>query len=696
MADGNALFPVPERALRPHPGHRRDKPQLSCYSCRRRKLRCDRLNPCSNCLAPFLGSSLPQKHSSDESACTYKKAADAFKASAPQCKRKLHVIAPALRDLSNYSAERLHRQQRSNTQDTTSTISSASSTDLRLTEFGTGYKDSAHWASVLNGVTEFKEHGVQQNATQILEATDEITLPLYQSVLLFEGCTQATERELRAALPSRAIADALIASYFPVLEFANSNLLLTNTQYNRFWENPSTAPISWFALLYSIFCLAAQFQTTTLGVPGRSIQQNSPDTILYYREKVVQCLISSQYAKGGPFIVETLIHYVIIENSLRRDANPGVWLLLGNVVQIAIRMGHHRDPHHFKSLSPYEGEMRRRTWALIYILDVEISVQLGLPRIIRPSISDTLRPRNLQDDDFDAESKELPPSRPDRELTKTSLIITKLHIVSILGTVWEIVSNPRPCSKEDVAKLSTKLDEAIANIPEPCKFRSFSESLLDSPIVISKYLAVSRDPGKFVELRKTAVEAAIKSLEFQHIMEEDIRTAGRLRIVSCIQSSVTNHGYLLATSVICHYVRYCIGTMVREELEKIQSLLRKTNLIWSRFVDSSVEAKKATEALKIVLQCLDRRGSASETQSEEPSHPVPEAKTSIMIDYFKDFQMPLTSFDSLFENLPLIFTESDPFGGSVSLIDPVIDFFPQSETTHTNQDFGLDLLRENL
>jgi hypothetical protein len=149
-------------------------------------------------------------------------------------------------------------------------------------------------------------------------------------------------------------------------------------------------------------------------------------------------------------------------------------------------MGHHRDPHHFKSLSPYEGEIRRRIWALIYVLDVEISVQLGLPRIIRPSISDTLRPRNLQDDDFDEDSKELPPSRPEHELTKTTLIITKLQIVSVLGAVSEIVSNPRPCSKEDVVKLSVKLDETIANIPEPCKFRSFSESLLDSPVVISK------------------------------------------------------------------------------------------------------------------------------------------------------------------------------------------------------------------
>lgn len=142
-----------------------------------------------------------------------------------------------------------------------------------------------------------------------------------------------------------------------------------------------------------------------------------------------------------------------------------------------------------------------------------------------------------------------------------------------------------------------------------------------------KYLAVSRDPGQFVELRKTAVEAAMKCLRFQHLLEEEIRTAGRLRIVSCVQSSLNNHGYLLATSVICYYVRHCIGTMGREDLEEIQSLLTNTNLIWSRFVDTSIEAKKATESLRIVLQCLDRRGRAGETLSEEPSQPVPGTKS---------------------------------------------------------------------
>lgn len=49
---------------------------------------------------------------------------------------------------------------------------------------------------------------------------------------------------------------------------------------------------------------------------------------------MVQCLVRGQFAKGGPDIMETLVHYCLIENYLNRDSNIGVWLLMGNIVQI--------------------------------------------------------------------------------------------------------------------------------------------------------------------------------------------------------------------------------------------------------------------------------------------------------------------------------------------------------------------------
>jgi hypothetical protein len=96
--------------------------------------------------------------------------------------------------------------------------------------------------------------------------------------------------------------------------------------------------MSWLGLLYSTMCLAAQFKSpcpdgcVCTGMP----QKCSQDLLLRYREKTVQCLILAQYGRGGPFIMETLLHYFTVENYLRRDSNTGLWLLLGSIVQIGM------------------------------------------------------------------------------------------------------------------------------------------------------------------------------------------------------------------------------------------------------------------------------------------------------------------------------------------------------------------------
>jgi hypothetical protein len=147
-------------------------------------------------------------------------------------------------------------------------------------------------------------------------------------------------------------------------------------------------------------------------------------------------------------------------------------------------MGYHRDPGNFKSLSPYEGEMRRRMWAIIYSLDVGFAMQMGLPSSIKTSISDTLPPRNLQDRDFDARSIELPPARPMDELTSSTVILSKLHVATSLGVISDMICSPNPLSHEDLNAANSMLDLMYATIPEPCKLRPVFESLLDPPSVV--------------------------------------------------------------------------------------------------------------------------------------------------------------------------------------------------------------------
>lgn len=48
-----------------------------------------------------------------------------------------------------------------------------------------------------------------------------------------------------------------------------------------------------------------------------------------YLRQVIQCLVVGDYSRGGPYAVEALHHYFILENIRSRDADVRNWSLCG-------------------------------------------------------------------------------------------------------------------------------------------------------------------------------------------------------------------------------------------------------------------------------------------------------------------------------------------------------------------------------
>ena len=67
---------------------------------------------------------------------------------------------------------------------------------------------------------------------------------------------------------------------------------------------------------------------------------NSSEAVNRYREKVVQCLHLGEYTIPGPHSYETMYHYLILEASIREDADGDIWALLGIFVNLFMRMGY--------------------------------------------------------------------------------------------------------------------------------------------------------------------------------------------------------------------------------------------------------------------------------------------------------------------------------------------------------------------
>ena len=397
-------------------------------------------------------------------------------------------------------------------------------------------------------------------------------------------------------------------------------------------------PIMWIGLLFSIMCLATQIQQSTMD-PAASASPGStadPDAIIrvnMFREKTVQCLALGHYTKGGTYVLETLINHFATELLLCQDADIGLWILLGNVVQISLSMGYHRDPKHFPKISTFAGEMRRRVWAIVVQLDLRISGQMGMPHIIKSQHCDTAEPRNLLDSDFDESTVELPSSRPETEATPVLYGLAKNRVDYIGGLISDLTADIRPYPYSEVMRLDKKLQDAQASLPAILRWQPLSQSVtVPTQIVMhrvwlelgvqrlvislhKKHLASTRTPQRYDYSQNACLEAAMKILEFQHLIDQETQPDGQLYPVHWMMSSVVKHNFLLGMSVLCYYIQSATRIpqvpLDQETGERIRRLLRRSYEIWLRSSATSQEARIAIEHSSISLGLQNYGGSMS-------------------------------------------------------------------------------------
>ena len=367
-----------------------------------------------------------------------------------------------------------------------------------------------------------------------------------------------------------------------------------------------------------MICLAVLASDTWDSAVGSDVEQQSRDIDLY-REKIVQSLILGEYTKSGPYVLETIIHYVYIEFAIRADADKDIWFLLALEVNLAMRMGYHRDPNHFAGISPLKSEMWRRLWATVLQGDILISSQMGMPRMISDSKCDTAEPRNLNDSDLNQDITELPPPRPESEITTTLGVVARRRMLKALSVISDLTANVKPCNYADVMRADANLHEAGASVPPPFQMKSMAASITDSPSMIMSRLFLrhlfykghimlhrrfllmesnvgNEDPWSYS--RKACLDASLGMLHIQHILDAETCAGGQLHTLRWRVSSIINHQFLTATMILCSLLRRGLTLDRKEEIIKT---LRNTRAIWMQSSSISRDAKKAAETVSFIL-----------------------------------------------------------------------------------------------
>lgn len=399
-------------------------------------------------------------------------------------------------------------------------------------------------------------------------------------------------------------------------------------------------------MLYSVMALAVSVYRRSED-PLPSMLGSHTDVMDAYRKCAAQCLAQSNYTAPGKYKVESLFLHAMSEFYGSQDAQVGVSFMLAITARLAMQMGYHRDASHYPDISAFEGEMRRRQWAVLCQLDTLISFQVGLPKAIQSWQYDTEPPHNLLDQDFYPSSEHLPPSRPDTEPTPSSYSRSKHRLMSVFGRISDLAYSRTKVSYEEILEIDRHLEEAHSLLPPVFRIRPMDQSITDSAELIMKrysleslyqkarcvlhrrYLAEARSNLRYAYSQWVCISAAKEILRHQVDIYNESQPGGQLYRDKLYLNSLQNADYLLAAMIICLELSYGHSegeragagneiSVVVNGRDELLATLETSHRILEESRRRSADSQKAYAGLTVMLQWLkgDKRNVWQFGQSE--------------------------------------------------------------------------------
>ena len=352
---------------------------------------------------------------------------------------------------------------------------------------------------------------------------------------------------------------------------------------------------------------------------------NPQESVLLFRQCSAQCLILSDYTKPNTYTVDSLLLYFYCELLRFHDTHFGLYLVLATIVRVAMRMGYHRDPAHYPNISIFTGEMRRRVWTMLAQLDVLVSLQIGLPRLINERDSDTKPPRNITEEEMDPAMTALPASRPDSGGTPLSYMIMRMRLMSVLGQIHAHVTSIQPLSYDTVIQLHEMLNAQYDTLPSSMRIQKYP-SVTDSAAVVMRRLSLDLlfQKSRCVLHRRymnpqnqlsweTCIDAALKIIHHQSFVYRESQPGGPLRGHRWKITCLATYDFLLAIMLLCLGLQSEIGPKLSTssaptELgpnsrhpEALLSALKDSYTIWTEWSTEMKESRQVVEIVKIML-----------------------------------------------------------------------------------------------
>lgn len=393
-------------------------------------------------------------------------------------------------------------------------------------------------------------------------------------------------------------------------------------EYEQFWQDSSKSSTIWIGLLFSILGIAATLRQITNMPADSGGHVISPKT---FRLRTTQCLVLGKYSSAKAYALETLVLHLYSSFLGLEDSNINLWFFMGIIIRLAMRMGYHRDSRSHPSISPFEGEMRRRLWAIIYQMDVLMSFQLGLPSMIPATHCDTEAPRNLNFSDFLPNTAVLPPTRALSDHTSILYFILKGKIMDVFRKIVAHTQSLSSPPLEATIILDIEMRETYNNIPPAFQMMPVSRSFMDTSSTIMKrcsmellylkgiivlhrrYLSGDTSDPKCAKFRRACLDAAMKILSRQADLHQASQPGGQLCDDRWMVSSLMAYDFLLAAMVVCLELSVHMRnatTSRNADFDRQFDALQTSYTIWTSRDLESKETRTAAQVLELMIRTV--------------------------------------------------------------------------------------------
>ncbi|CEJ93328.1 hypothetical protein VHEMI08921 [[Torrubiella] hemipterigena] len=517
------------------------------------------------------------------------------------------------------------------------------------------YIGAEHWHTILADIADVKNYfstHKEEMESSYEKVKSSKTMSAREGPTLLFGAIPASEIELRNGLPLKHTVLALCSRYFNSMDNAVSVIHGPTfiEQLKTHWKDPSKTPMMWLGLLYSVLCLAMLSYGKVGDEPGE-YRGKTTEMAEEFRLRTVQCLMKADYTRPVDYTVETMLLYLLGEYTSRWDADLGLWMIHSMVIRVAYRMGYHRDAKSFPNISPFQAEMRRRTWCLMRMTDSMFSHQVSLPSMINPEECDTLPPSNLNDDDLSFDMLQPPTPRPLSEPTPISYMICKAQLVSEVGNILSSTHKIKQAMPyDDILRFDAKLLQVMQEMPPHLKLTG-NESLSDPvTLVVARYnvsvlyqkilcmlhrhyVKRARTNPRYAHSRRRAIDASMQAMEhLATLYRESSQPNGKLRSINWYIKSIATKDFTLPAMLIIldlHYDNLAIqsnspqdhdGAFLwdTEQRAKMIAVLENARGIWKSLATSSMEAFKASKVVELMIDKIRTPPTSTEASPAAP------------------------------------------------------------------------------